>query len=474
MRPPRLLNSRSRRGRRHSSYAFRLIDLIVTSALTLALIAVSAPGALVDARVGDILAYLIGWACLVGSLSTLRLYRLRRQERLGAHLSRTVAAAFIGGLAALVTDWALDGSADQAALLLWTAACGATVLGLHLLWWLLVRRWRAQGWLTPNIVIVGATHLAAELVREALERRDMHILGVFDDRAERARMDDVGVPVLGTTRDLMEHRIISSVDLIVVAVDPSATSRVREISSRLAVLPNEVTLVFDHPGATERAMAITRLGDSPLAPLRRVDPERVAFIKRVQDLMLAVPLLVVLAPVLALIAAAIRLDSPGPVFFRQQRHGFNNEEIVVWKFRTMRQEAADQRAERQVSAGDDRVTRVGRVLRKTSLDEFPQLLNVIAGEMSLVGPRPHAVGMLTGDVQSAQLIAEYAHRHRIKPGVTGWAAVQGSRGPMHTPAEVIRRVELDIEYIDRHTFWLDLWIMLLTVPSVLGDRSTVR
>jgi len=206
----------------------------------------------------------------------------------------------------------------------------------------------------------------------------------------------------------------------------------------------------------------------------RVDPERLAFAKRVQDLVLAVPLLVVLSPVLVLIAAAVRLDSPGPAFFRQRRHGFNNEEIVVWKFRTMRQESADARAERQVTADDDRVTRVGRVLRKTSLDEFPQLLNVITGEMSLVGPRPHAVGMMTGDVQSAQLIAEYAHRHRIKPGVTGWAAVQGSRGPMHTPAEVIRRVELDIEYIDRHTFWLDLWIMLLTVPSVLGDRSTVR
>jgi lipopolysaccharide/colanic/teichoic acid biosynthesis glycosyltransferase len=139
------------------------------------------------------------------------------------------------------------------------------------------------------------------------------------------------------------------------------------------------------------------------------------------------------------------------VFFRQRRHGFNNEEIVVWKFRSMRADAADAKAERQVSANDDRVTRTGRFLRSTSLDELPQLINVVRGEMSLVGPRPHAIGMKTGEVESARLVAEYAHRHRIKPGMTGWAAINGSRGPL-----------------------LDLRIMAMTVPSLLGDRHAVR
>jgi lipopolysaccharide/colanic/teichoic acid biosynthesis glycosyltransferase len=162
------------------------------------------------------------------------------------------------------------------------------------------------------------------------------------------------------------------------------------------------------------------------------------------------------------------------VFFRQRRHGMNNEEITVWKFRTMQHAAADARAERQVTASDARVTRVGRFLRSTSLDEIPQLLNVVRGEMSLVGPRPHAVGMKTGDVQSARLVDEYAHRHRIKPGMTGWAAVNGSRGPMHDSADVGRRVELDLEYIDRQSLWLDLQILLQTLPSVLGDRHAVR
>ena len=177
---------------------------------------------------------------------------------------------------------------------------------------------------------------------------------------------------------------------------------------------------------------------------------------------------------MALLALAIRLDSPGPIFFRQRRQGFNNEEIVVWKFRSMRHEAADAHATRQVQADDDRVTRVGRFIRATSLDELPQIFNVLSGEMSLVGPRPHAIGMKTGETESALLVAEYAHRHRIKPGITGWAAVKGSRGPVHTEAEVRRRVELDIDYIQRQSFWLDLWILLITVPVLLGDRTAVR
>ena len=152
-----------------------------------------------------------------------------------------------------------------------------------------------------------------------------------------------------------------------------------------------------------------------------------------------------------MIALAIRIDSRGPVFFRQRRQGFNNEEISVWKFRTMRHETADPQAVRQVTADDDRVTRIGRFLRKTSLDELPQLFNVIVGEMSLVGPRPHAIGMKTGDIESAELVAEYAHRHRIKPGMTGWAAINGSRGPLHEAEEVSRRVALDVGYIERQS-----------------------
>jgi len=140
----------------------------------------------------------------------------------------------------------------------------------------------------------------------------------------------------------------------------------------------------------------------------------------------------------------------------------------------MRAEAADATDARQVSRDDDRVTRVGRFIRKTSLDELPQLFNVLKGDMSLVGPRPHAIGMKTGDEDSAKLVAEYAWRHRMKPGMTGWAAIKGSRGALVTAEDVRRRVQLDIDYIERQSFWLDLYIMAMTVPCILGDRHAIR
>jgi len=176
---------------------------------------------------------------------------------------------------------------------------------------------------------------------------------------------------------------------------------------------------------------------------------------------------------MAAIALAIKLDSPGPVFFRQRRHGFNSEEIQVWKFRSMRQGSGSGPIQ-QVTSDDPRVTRVGRILRPMSLDELPQLFNVLTGEMSLVGPRPHAVGMKTGETVSAKLVAEYAHRNRMKPGITGWAAVNGSRGPVDTPELVRRRVALDIEYIERQSLLLDLIIMVRTIPCLLGDKLAVR
>jgi lipopolysaccharide/colanic/teichoic acid biosynthesis glycosyltransferase len=177
------------------------------------------------------------------------------------------------------------------------------------------------------------------------------------------------------------------------------------------------------------------------------------------------------------VALAIRLDSPGPILFRQRRLGFNDERFWVWKFRSMRTEpegCSVRCGERQVRPDDERITRVGRFIRRTSLDELPQLFNVLRGEMSLVGPRPHAVGMKTGDTPSAHLVARYAHRHRMKPGMTGWAAIHGSRGPVDTPQAVRRRVALDIEYIERASLWLDVYIMAMTLPCVLGDNQAVR
>ncbi|MEO1304869.1 MAG: exopolysaccharide biosynthesis polyprenyl glycosylphosphotransferase [Pseudomonadota bacterium] len=202
---------------------------------------------------------------------------------------------------------------------------------------------------------------------------------------------------------------------------------------------------------------------------------RRAVSKRVFDFSVATLMLITLSPMLIALALAIRLDSKGPVFFRQKRHGFNNQIIKVWKFRSMQHDPdAEDRMTSQTLEDDPRITRLGRFIRQTSLDELPQLWNVLKGEMSIVGPRPHALGM-TSESQSVQnIVGDYAHRHRVKPGITGWAQINGSRGPVHTKDLVRERVRLDMEYVNRSSFWFDVYIILMTLPRLLGDARTVR
>jgi Undecaprenyl-phosphate glucose phosphotransferase len=476
-RPEQLVSSRARQSGLEAVRFFRAADVAGLIALAVAVTAAVTPASLLSTPLRDILPFAAGAGLSAWLLAGFELYRFGRNERLGAHLGKVGVAFAASGVFsfALAVLTGVD-ARMLTALVVWFALALMTVHSLHVLWWGTVRRWRANGRLTPNIVVVGATRHAERLIEAALSRRDVNVIGVFDDRLARAPESVGGVPVLGDTQALLEHRVTPYVDRVVVALDPGARNRVRELVQRLRVLPNEVSLLVDLETEDDRDAALTRLADAPLTRVAGGRPEndRRAFAKRVQDLVIGAVAALLLAPVMTLIALLVRLDSPGPIFFRQRRHGFNNETITVWKFRTMRHEAADPRAERQVVADDERVTRLGRVLRKFSLDELPQLINVLKGEMSLVGPRPHAVGMKTGEADSHRIVSEYAWRHRMKPGMTGWAAIKGSRGPLHSAADVRRRVALDIEYIERQSFWLDLYVMLMTVPCLLGDRHAIR
>ena len=474
-RPEVWLNARQRHAARLAAHYFRAFDVLAVIGLTLLCAWAVSPADLVQAPLATLLPFALGAAVVLGLMRSLGRYRFGRRESAALHLASVSGLVVVGAGLALAVDLMVSGGVQWAALLIWGGLMLITLNGLHMGWSDLVGRWRASGALTPNIVLVGATRHAESLIREALKRRDLNVLGIFDDRLARSPRAIEGVPVLGTADDLLSHKVTPYVDRVVLAIDPRAEARVRELNARLRVLPNEVTLLVEPNGAAETASALDRLAAAPLSDLQGpVDQDRRTFHKRLQDLILGLIALVLLALPMALIALAIRLDSPGPIFFRQRRHGFNQEEIVVWKFRSMRQEAADATASRQVTHDDDRITRVGKFIRNTSLDELPQLVNVIAGEMSLVGPRPHAIGMKTGHVESARLVAEYAHRHRIKPGMTGWAAVNGSRGPLHTAQDVRRRVQLDIDYVERQSLWMDLWIMAVTLPVLLGDRAAVR
>lgn len=474
-RPEVWLNARQRHASRLAVHWFRSADVGVVVALTLAVAWAMTPGGLLAAPLSTVLPMMAGAVLVLALMRSLELYRFARGQQTPLHLAAVAGVAVAGGACALSLDLLLGAGANASAHIIWTALITVSLYLLHMGWSGLVAGWRAKGALTPNIVLVGATRHAERLIKDALERRDINVLGVFDDRLARNPDSVAGVPVLGDAEALMTHRMTPYVDKIVLAIDPKAEKRVRELTSRLSALPNEVTLLIDPVDAGERSAALDRLAQAPLAALSGpVDDDRRAFNKRIQDLAIGALALILLSPVIALTALAIRLDSPGPIFFRQRRHGFNHEEIVVWKFRSMRHEAADATASRQVTTDDDRVTRVGKIIRSTSLDELPQLFNVLKGEMSLVGPRPHAIGMKTGAVESARLVAEYAHRHRMKPGMTGWAAIKGSRGPLHTAQDVRRRVQLDVDYIERQSLWLDLWIMFVTVPVLLGDRAAVR
>ncbi|MBU1346180.1 MAG: exopolysaccharide biosynthesis polyprenyl glycosylphosphotransferase [Alphaproteobacteria bacterium] len=473
-RPEVWLNARQRHASRLAVHWFRSADVAAVVAITVSVAWVMTPGGVLAAPLNSILPLAAGAAIVLGLMRSLGLYGFGRGQNAALHLAAVAGLAAAGGACAMLLDLAMAGGM-AAACILWTASVTVSLYLLHMGWSGLVSDWRGKGALTPNIVLVGATRHAERLIRDALQRRDINVLGVFDDRLARSPDSVVGVPVLGDAEALMTHRMTPYVDRVVLAIDPKAEKRVRELTARLSTLPNEVTLLVDPVDAGERSAALDRLARAPLATLDgRVDADRRAFNKRIQDLLLGAVALVLLSPVIALTALAIRLDSPGPIFFRQRRHGFNHEEIVVWKFRSMRHEAADATASRQVTSDDDRVTRVGRIIRSTSLDELPQLFNVLKGEMSLVGPRPHAIGMKTGAVESARLVAEYAHRHRMKPGMTGWAAVNGSRGPLHSAADVRRRVQLDVDYIERQSLWLDLWVMVITLPVLLGDRAAIR
>ncbi len=400
-------------------------------------------------------------------------YAFPRKQTLARHLGE-VGLALGAGLLAAAVALLPPGNADLATAWTLLVAVGA-LAALHGVWWRVIARGRSQGRLTPNIVVVGATPNAERLIDAAMRTGEVNVLGVFDDRLDRAPENIMGVPVLGDTTALLDHRIMPYVDRVVIAVQSTAQSRVRQLVDKLGVLPNPLNLFIDVGGLADDDAAVARIaagGENELSGTSA--SARHAWLKRAQDLVVTLAGLLVAGPVMLIVAVAVKLDSPGPIFFRQRRHGFNNEEILVWKFRSMRHEAADATAARQISANDDRVTKVGKFIRKTSLDELPQLFNVLRGEMSIVGPRPHAIGMKTGGVESAKLVAEYAHRHRMKPGLTGWAAIKGSRGPVDTPESVRLRVALDVEYIERQSFWLDLYVIVMTIPCLLGDRSAVR
>jgi Undecaprenyl-phosphate glucose phosphotransferase len=333
-----------------------------------------------------------------------------------------------------------------------------------------VRRLQHQGVLSEVIAVVGAGPVADRLVQALRQTRPetIELLGVFDDKIVGAVPSTL--KSTGTLAQLIELGKIRKIDWILLTLPPTAEHRLLSIVQRLKALSVPIGLCPQHVGLTVPYRTIDYVGDSvPVSlladrPIKRWD----AVTKEGEDLIIGGIVTLLLLPVLAIIALAIKLNSPGPIIFKQRRHTFNNREFDIYKFRTMRWNPATAAENlKQTSRHDDRVTRVGRFLRSSSLDELPQLFNVLRGEMSLVGPRPHAVNMRTEDRLGSEITDMYAHRHRVKPGITGWSQVNGARGATHTTEQLRRRVELDLHYIENWSLLLDLKILVLTPGEVI-------
>lgn len=321
-----------------------------------------------------------------------------------------------------------------------------------------------------TVAIIGAGPEADRMVRALNQRgaRRAVFLGVFDDRGTRAGSGTLAIS--GPVSDLIELGKARSIDWVLLALPATADLRIASMVHQLKSLAVSVGV----GDAQSMPLASRYVAGQITVRLLAERPIRLwgAAAKGIEDYVVTALLTLALLPLMALIALAIRIESPGPVLFKQRRHAWNNAEFEVYKFRSMRWNAGAQTQPlMQTARNDARITRLGRFLRRTSLDELPQLFNVLRGEMSLVGPRPHAVNMLTEDRLSEEIVKTYAHRHRVKPGLTGWAQVNGYRGAMDTARHLRRRTRLDLQYIENWSFWFDLKILAMTARIVVKGTN---
>ncbi|MDO1581787.1 undecaprenyl-phosphate glucose phosphotransferase [Rhizobium oryzicola] len=465
---------------RDSSYSpalligqFRLLEFVLC--FTLGLLVNWVAGVLAAHVIYATLAIAIGSALTIISLQVADAYQIP-SLRAAARSSRSVLTAWSFGFAAMIFQLVLV----QPHLGLW-ASLGWYLFGGGML--LLVRQfiafgirnWARDGTMERRAVIVGGGAPAKELVRalEGQSDNDIRICGIFDDRGS-ARSPDVvaGYPKLGTFAELVEFARLARIDMLIIALPASAEQRILQLLKKLWVLPVDIRLAAHSTRLRFRPRAYSHVGAVPMLdifdkPIR--DWDSVA--KRIFDIVFSVLALAVFWPVMIAAAIAVKATSKGPVLFVQKRHGFNNEIINVLKFRSMYTEQSDPTAKKAVTKNDPRVTPVGRFLRKSSLDELPQLFNVLKGDLSLVGPRPHAVHAQTGERKYVDVVESYFARHRVKPGVTGWAQINGLRGELDSDEKIRKRTAYDLDYIENWSLLLDLKILFLTPIRLLNTEN---
>ena len=321
-----------------------------------------------------------------------------------------------------------------------------------------------------SVVIVGANDVGLKFAT-TIDRNPnlfMHVHGFFDDRTEDRHPDGLRHPMLGNMSEIAALVRRENIKMIFISQPISAQPRIRKLLDELQDTTASVYFLpdiyifdlmqarFDNVGG----MPVIAICETPFTGFN-------SMVKRASDIILGGLIQICLMPLMLMIALAVKLTSPGPVIFRQRRYGLYGEEIIVYKFRSMT--VSEDGAEVvQATIGDQRITPIGAFLRRSSLDELPQFINVLQGRMSIVGPRPHAVAH---NEQYRKLIKGYMLRHKVKPGITGWAQVNGLRGETATLDKMEARVRYDLDYLRSWSLWLDLWIIVRTVKVVLGREN---
>lgn len=331
-----------------------------------------------------------------------------------------------------------------------------------------------EGVIGQRVAIYAQSEKIAARVSELLELErlpHLRVIGYADERSREERAG-ISVPYLGNLGVLLELARTKRLDQVILAVPRISQARLDQISEILSSASLDLCVLPRETLELSTSYRVGFLGALPVfavwqQPMRDID----GLLKELIDYTVALVALVLLSPILVLTAIAVRLESKGPILFRQTRFGFNNNEISVFKFRSMYVDQQDASGAQRTEKDDPRVTRVGRFIRGTSIDELPQIFNVLRGDMSIVGPRPHATMMKVGDKYYFDAVKGYAARHRVKPGITGLAQVRGLRGEIATPERARKRVEYDVYYIENWSPLLDIRIILETVVKVFWDKN---
>ncbi|MDR2877076.1 MAG: undecaprenyl-phosphate glucose phosphotransferase [Chromatiales bacterium] len=429
--------------------------------------------------------FLVGWdytwsfiaVCGVGSYYAIaqstHLYKSVRMTALRKELIHVVMTWCVAGLVIFVVALMNEPFHDNAYVLM---AWFFVTLSFLLMWRsvLYVVLWEARrhGFNTRTVAIVGYNDLGVNLSRIIADAqwKGLEFSGFYEDRipAPRRTADFSEGVIFGGIDLLHEHACAGKIDLIYITLPLRAEHRIRQIIEKLAdsaisvyVVPGKFTYDMIHPQLTTMGeMPVIGVCETPFHGIKR-------FVKRAEDLLIGSFLFAIALIPMIIIGIAIKVNSPGPILFKQRRGGVNGEVITVWKFRTMTV-CEDGREVQQATRNDERVTSVGRFLRRTSLDELPQIINVLQGDMSVVGPRPHA---LTHNTRYRPLIHRYMLRHKVKPGMTGWAQINGWRGETDLLTKMEKRIEFDLQYINNWSLLFDLKIVVLTPFTLLRNKD---